>query len=481
MANRNNGGRPPWWRGNAPRQQNNNQDGSDDEEEEQRQPGGRPPPQPHQPPVAAPRILVNERPLARFNRLRASIIAGTAGDPPPLHYTNDRDQVQDRLAYLQVAAQLDRVNNLPRGRVLQGNGQAATANRWMVTVSIPDHLQDPLYRLPNPVQTATNRGYGHLSHPIVYVTGQYELGQNGDPAYGDHLHIQMYLESAANSRINWRDIFMAFGWGMPDSQITEPWRIWMEPSHAPVTERVVEYVTREDKRYHIPPELVAEGDPEIENPFAWGQPNPGQVANQHDNIMGEIFRGDDYEELALRHGQMFAQRHNFYMSLIKEREKKDMPKDKKKEVVLLYGAAGTGKTRLVYQREQNGDGSPNVYSKIGGRFWDGYMPRLHKVVLLDDFVGEASGLTFDQLLKVLDRHPHGIEIKGAMFWLRADKIYLTSNLHWREWFPRISARQQQALLRRFTGGVYEFMENGDVIEEYPPDDEYKHLLFPEQI
>lgn len=126
------------------------------------------------------------------------------------------------------------------------------------------------------------------------------------------------------------------------------------------------------------------------------------------------------------------------------------------EVILHIGPTGLGKTKKVY--DEHGD-DPELYAtplSNGTPWYDGYDG--HKIVLLDDFAGSASHLQLVTLLRLLDRYPVQVPIKGSHVWWFPNRIYVTTNIEpakWYKWEGR--ERQYLALARRFTK-VIEFYE-----------------------
>lgn len=116
-------------------------------------------------------------------------------------------------------------------------------------------------------------------------------------------------------------------------------------------------------------------------------------------------------------------------------------------VYLLYGDAGCGKSRRVWDLFEGR--LSRIYSKPPtGSWFCGYDQQ--EALVLDDFVGE---LPLRTLLQLLDRYRVGLEVKGAMVWLAGLRwIFITTNLHpadWYEWRrPTDRRRQYPALARR---------------------------------
>lgn len=128
------------------------------------------------------------------------------------------------------------------------------------------------------------------------------------------------------------------------------------------------------------------------------------------------------------------------------------------EVVLLFGPPGSGKTRMVYHD------SPDVYAiPIGKQLWfDGYRGEKH--VLIDDFSGN---MRLVDTLRLLDRYPIQVPIKGGHVWWCPDKIYLTCNVHPLDWYDYTKRKDSYQALTRRIHRVIQFHEDGDFFELEP--------------
>jgi len=86
-------------------------------------------------------------------------------------------------------------------------------------------------------------------------------------------------------------------------------------------------------------------------------------------------------------------------------------------VTWLFGKTGTGKTKQVVDLE------PDLW--ISGRdlkFWDGYENQ--EAILIDDF--RKDFCTFHELLRILDRYPLNVNVKGGFRCFNSKRIYITS-------------------------------------------------------
>jgi len=90
----------------------------------------------------------------------------------------------------------------------------------------------------------------------------------------------------------------------------------------------------------------------------------------------------------------------------------------------------------------------DVYYKTRGDWWDGY--KQHKAVIIDDFYG---WLKYDELLKITDRYPYQVPIKGGFENFTSEHIYITSNIDVDRWY-KFKEYDSAALKRRMTQYFY---------------------------
>lgn len=109
--------------------------------------------------------------------------------------------------------------------------------------------------------------------------------------------------------------------------------------------------------------------------------------------------------------------------------------DRKPEVVWLYGPTGSGKTSMARKYfeflQGSGDGEITNYIRTPGpiKWWDGYEGDLYTVI--DDFrrnqLRDVGGFAY--LLRLLDRYPVRVEIKGGSVPFVAHYIIITCPRH----------------------------------------------------
>lgn len=147
------------------------------------------------------------------------------------------------------------------------------------------------------------------------------------------------------------------------------------------------------------------------------------------------------------------------------------PLHREVNVIVIYGGAGTGKTRWAYENH------PNLYSKppnkTSGSWWNGYDGE--KTILLDDYYG---GIMYCEFLRVLDRYPYSAPICGGGY-IQAqwDTIIITSNKHPKNWYtngltPALRRRINKIIHATSIDGTTHYEEEGLPEEEdYPPPSE----------
>lgn len=105
----------------------------------------------------------------------------------------------------------------------------------------------------------------------------------------------------------------------------------------------------------------------------------------------------------------------------------------------FWGPTGTGKSRRAWEEAGVGAYPKDPLTK----FWCGY--RNQSNVVIDEFRG---GIGISHMLRWMDRYPVLVELKGSATVLVAQRIWITSNLHPRDWYPDLDETTVEALLRR---------------------------------
>lgn len=164
-------------------------------------------------------------------------------------------------------------------------------------------------------------------------------------------------------------------------------------------------------------------------------PQPGKRSDL-DAVQDTIRNGGTIAKVAEEHFGCYVKYHRGIeraMSLLLA------PRNFKSEVIVYWGETGSGKTR----RAMESDNAPTwIYSSDG--WFDGYVG--DEIVLFDDFGGHEFKITY--LLKLLDRYPMRVRIKGGFVQWCPKTIYITSNVDPNLWYPNARQQHRDALARR---------------------------------
>lgn len=157
-----------------------------------------------------------------------------------------------------------------------------------------------------------------------------------------------------------------------------------------------------------------------------------------------------------------------YRLLVKNRQAK-MVGYNKKEVFVLWGPTGTGKTRAaiegLFTSGEVIEGDYYIVNRANtsgtGSWWDGYDGE--KTVIFDEFYGDWMKLA--EFLRITDGYPMTVPTKGGHKNLEARVIYFTSNHCPAEWYPSASALDPErwaAFNRRLTL-VVQFAKDDELV------------------
>lgn len=127
-------------------------------------------------------------------------------------------------------------------------------------------------------------------------------------------------------------------------------------------------------------------------------------------------------------------------------EKEDTREFRQLDVQVLWGDAGTGKTRQVFEEYPDAF-TVNCDEAFPFEGYDG-----EQAIVLDDFYGDIK---YHQLLRILDGHQYRVNVKGSHRYARWTKVFITSNKRPENWYQM---GMTPALQRRLTN-VTEFIRN----------------------
>lgn len=129
----------------------------------------------------------------------------------------------------------------------------------------------------------------------------------------------------------------------------------------------------------------------------------------------------------------------YQKAIVADIEARREPRSTPTEFIIYWGNTGTGKSYAAHEQ------FPNAYWKDRGKWWDGYDG--HEVVIIDEFYG---WLPFSFLLRLGDRYPMQVQVKGGTRKFVAKTVIFTANRPYREWYHHTDERLWAAFERRIT-------------------------------
>ncbi len=186
-------------------------------------------------------------------------------------------------------------------------------------------------------------------------------------------------------------------------------------------------------------------------PYELGTKSPGQGARMDiSEYVKAIKKGKRKRDLIMEMPYMLCKYPRFYYTVREQtmpRRVWDM------QVILAIGKTGTGKSYWGFHkwayREDEGISYWKMPANNGTVWFDGYDD--HMVAHIDEFAGRKSCMRLDVCLEMLDVYPARMPVKNAHTWWLPDILYLTTNIHPKDWYKWKGREDQRAALkRRFT-------------------------------
>lgn len=254
-----------------------------------------------------------------------------------------------------------------------------------------------------------------VSHPeVVYMVYGHEIGESGTP------HLQGYFELDKKRTLNSvKKIFGVLTLHLENRRGTQ--------------EDAINYAIKDGN------DIYERG----EKAKSTGRPTADKTKNKVLQFKSEVKAGlnsfADHPEASfhlLKHAQL-------YMSLTESPRSRTVAPF----VSWYYGPTGTGKTLRAFKEATDKGLEPYVKSG-NGKWFDGYDG--HTFVIFDDF--RDSHIEFGFLLRLLDRYPLRVELKGSSRQWKATRIVITSPLPPKECYMHMQATDKydriEQLLRR---------------------------------
>jgi len=117
------------------------------------------------------------------------------------------------------------------------------------------------------------------------------------------------------------------------------------------------------------------------------------------------------------------------------------PRNAPPEVIVIYGKAGSGKSRLARDLTED----PYVWGPNQGNWFDGYEGQQHTI--FEEYRGQ---MTYAQLLQITDRYSCRVQLKGSSCEFVSSKIIFTSPKHPQYWYDTYDMDSYRQLERRIS-------------------------------
>jgi len=193
-------------------------------------------------------------------------------------------------------------------------------------------------------------------------------------------------------------------------------------------------------------EYCRKEDTRIEGPFTAGRQGGNQGKRTDlENAVELLQDSRNIVELINEYPTAFVKYHRGLekMLMYTVEARKDPP-----TCILLYGPTGTGKSRWAFENYQGA-----YWKSPNSRWFDGYLDQ--KTIIMDEFAGKMSKYELTSLLRLIDRYPLQIEVKGSHRLMVAETFVFTTNIHPKMWYDYTGRRTQyDALARRFSKVLY---------------------------
>lgn len=187
-----------------------------------------------------------------------------------------------------------------------------------------------------------------------------------------------------------------------------------------------------------------------------GQPiasaQKASVADQYVKIIEEIKNGAKWDEIESKYPIVLFNKINAIDKLFERHQTAQMDKiwegELKDKNIWLYGPSGIGKSKWAW----NQGGTLKSYPKMQNKWWDGYDPKQHSYVLIEDWQPVPGNMLLHNMKQWGDRYPFTAEKKGRSTIINPGgyKLIVTANQNIKDSFPNIDDVNLEAIKRRFT-------------------------------
>lgn len=190
-------------------------------------------------------------------------------------------------------------------------------------------------------------------------------------------------------------------------------------------------------------EYCKKDDSRLDGPFEFGDKNVQGARNDLGAIRDAINNGATINDIMDEFPSQFIRYGRGIRDMFNAMFERNVPNFKNVECNILYGDAGTGKTKYVYDKFDANDVYRLRRSNNGTLWFDGYTGQ--KVLLIDEFYG---WITWSDLLEFTDGYKLKLDVKGGFTYKAWDYVYITSNKAPENWYKDFNCMEKNEFKRR---------------------------------
>lgn len=190
-------------------------------------------------------------------------------------------------------------------------------------------------------------------------------------------------------------------------------------------------------------------DTRISGPFEFGVKNNQGARNDLRSIYEDIVNDSSLEDITERYAGQMIRYGRGIKDLYYNHLNSTIPNFKEVQCTILYGDAGTGKTKYIYDKFDPAEVYRLRRSNNGTLWFDGYTGQ--KVLLIDEFYG---WITWSDLLEFTDGYKLKLDVKGGFTFKNWDYVFITSNKAPENWYNDFNCMDKKEFRRR----IYEIIE-----------------------
>jgi len=184
----------------------------------------------------------------------------------------------------------------------------------------------------------------------------------------------------------------------------------------------------------------------VDGPYEYGQHKGQGKRSDIDRVVDDIKLGYRIDDIVQKHTRAFVRMHKGIMATYAFLNKPI--EDREVKVLVLHGKTGCGKTRCAMSGNRDDIYKMDLDDDQSKIWFDGYIGQ--KTLVLDEFYGHSKPAF---MLKLLDRYPLQVPIKGGMVNAQWDRVIITSNVHPDKWYEKwygLHKNVKEAFMRRLT-------------------------------